>query len=124
MLYARQEFENYAQKFTASGDTRIAQQSTGRKSVSPNFVVDDAMVADFREQLKSDKIRIDDAAFAKDLDFIKAMIRYRIDEAVFGFAEAQRHFIAVDPQAQLGMSMFGEAQKLLTLNKATTKAAH
>ena len=28
--------------------------STGRKIVKPNFVVDDAMVADFREQLKAD----------------------------------------------------------------------
>ena len=51
LLYARQEFENYAQKFTAEGDTRIAQQPTGRKIVKPNFVVDDAMLADFREQL-------------------------------------------------------------------------
>ena len=31
--YARQAFENYAQKFTAEGDTRIAQQSTGRETV-------------------------------------------------------------------------------------------
>ena len=52
------------------------------------------------------------------------MIRYRVDEAVFGFAEAERHLIALDPQAQLGMSMFGEAQKLLTLNKTTSKVAH
>ena len=33
LLYARQEFENYAQKFTAEGDTRIAQQATGRRTV-------------------------------------------------------------------------------------------
>ena len=49
-LQARQAFDNYAQKFTADGDTRVAQQSTGRQVVKPNFVVDDAMVADFREQ--------------------------------------------------------------------------
>ncbi len=37
----------------ADGDTRIAPAtSTGRKTVKPNFVVDDAMVADFREQLE------------------------------------------------------------------------
>jgi carboxyl-terminal processing protease len=52
MLYARGSFANYAQKYAAEGDTRISQQSTGRKSVKPNFVVDDAMVADFREQLE------------------------------------------------------------------------
>ena len=53
MLYSRQEFETFAQKFTAEGDTRIAQQSTGRRTVSKTFVVDDAMVEEFREQLKA-----------------------------------------------------------------------
>ena len=47
MLYARQEFENFAQKFDAAGDKRVAQTSTGRVTVAPNFVVDDAMIADF-----------------------------------------------------------------------------
>ena len=41
------------------------------------------------------------------------MIRYRIDEALFGIAEARRHLIDVDPQAQLGLTLFGEAEKLL-----------
>ena len=36
------------------------QTSTGRRAVKPNFVVDDAMVADFREQLKTDKVKIDE----------------------------------------------------------------
>jgi carboxyl-terminal processing protease len=122
MLYSRQEFENYAQKFTAEGDTRIEQASTGRRTVTPNFVVDDAMLAEFREQLKANRIKIDEDAFKKDLEFIRAMIRFRIDEAVFGIAEARRHLITVDPQAQVAMTMFGEAQKLAGLAKTTTKA--
>ena len=123
-LYNRQTFENFAVKFTAGGDARVTQAATGRVNVAPNFIVDDAMVADFREHLKAERVKIDDDAFEKDLGFIKAMIRYRIDEAVFGLAEAYRHFIQVDPQAQLGMSMFGEAQKLLLLNKGTGKSAN
>jgi carboxyl-terminal processing protease len=123
-LFARQEFENYAQKFTAEGDTRIAGTSTGRKTVKATFVVDDAMIADFREQLKTDKIKIDDEAFKKDGDFIRAMIRFRIDEVVFGIAEARRHLIAVDPQAQAALGQFGEAQKLTELARASTKAGH
>src|SRR5438477_865627 len=39
LLYSRQVFESYAQKFTAEGDTRIAQRATGRTSVKPNFIV-------------------------------------------------------------------------------------
>ena len=118
------EFENYAQKFTADGDTRIAQPSTGRKTVKPNFVVDDAMVADFREQLKTDRVKIDEDAFKKDLDFIKAMIRFRIDERCSASPRRRRHLIEVDPQAQVALTMFGEAQKLADLSRASSKAAH
>jgi carboxyl-terminal processing protease len=124
MLYARSEFPNYAQKYAAEGDTRVSQQSTGRKTVKPNFVVDDAMVADFREQLKTDHVKIDEDAFAKDLDFIKAMLRFEIDNAVFGIADARRHLIGVDPQAQAALTMFGEAQKLTELSRAGKTKAH
>jgi carboxyl-terminal processing protease len=124
MLYSRQIFENYAVKYMAGGDTRVAQAATGRVNISPNFVVDDAMIADFREHLKAERLRMDEEAFKKDLDFIKAMIRFRIDEAVFGLAEAQKHLVQVDPQAQLGMSMFGEAQKLLLISRGTGKPAN
>jgi carboxyl-terminal processing protease len=118
-LYARGAFANYAQKYAAEGDNRIAQQSIGRKTVRSNFVVDDAMVGDFKEQLKSDRMKIDEEAFAKDIDFIKAMIRFEIDNAVFGIAEARRHLISVDPQAQAALQLFPEAQKLLELSKGS-----
>jgi carboxyl-terminal processing protease len=121
-LFLRQEFEDYAQKFTAEGDTRFTQQSTGRRNVSTNFTVDDAMVADFREHLKNRRIKIDEEAFQKDLAFIRTMIRYRIEEVVFGIAEAKRHLLAADPQAQLGLSLFGEAERLIAMSKGTSRA--
>ena len=126
-LYARQTFERFAQRYTAEGDTRIggAASASGRKTVKANFVVDDAMMSEFKEQLKTDRIKIDEDAFTKEIDFIRAMIRFRIDEAVFGIAEARRHLIMVDPQAQTGLQMFGEAQKLTELSKGSkTKANH
>jgi carboxyl-terminal processing protease len=123
LLYARGAFANYAQKYAGEGDTRVAQQSTGRKTVKANFVVDDLMVADFREQLKTDRVKIDEDGFAKDIDFIRAMIRFEIDNAVFGVADARRHLIGVDPQAQAALAMFGEAQKLVELGRGSkTKA--
>jgi len=123
-LYARNEFANYAQKYTAEGDTRVTQQATGRRVVKPNFVVDDAMVADFRELLKADKIRIDEDSFKKDIGFIQAMIRFEIDRALFGVAEARRHLVEADPQAQVALTMFGEAQKLSELSRGAGKPAH
>jgi hypothetical protein len=123
-LSARGSFAVYAAKFTAEGDTRVSQPATGRKTVKPNFVVDDAMVADFREQLKTDRVRIDEDAFKKDLEFIKAMLRFEIDRALFGVAEARRHLIEVDPQARVALTMFGEAQRLSDLSRSPAKAAH
>jgi carboxyl-terminal processing protease len=122
MLYARQVFASFAQNFSAQGDTRFSQQSNGRKVVARDFVVDDAMLADFREDLRRDKIKVDDDAFNKDLDFIRAMIRFEIDRVVFTLADARRHLNMVDPQAQTALGMFGEAQKLTLLNRAGTKA--
>jgi carboxyl-terminal processing protease len=122
-LYARGAFSNYAQKYAAEGDTRVTMQSTGRKLVKQNFVVDDLMVADFKEQLKSDHVRLDEAAFAKDLDFVKAMIRFEIDNALFGIADARRHLVQADPQAVAALASFGEATKLTEMSKGTrTKA--
>jgi carboxyl-terminal processing protease len=119
LLYARQEFANYAQKYSAEGDTRIAQQSGSRKFVKPDFVVDEPMLADFRQLLAAGKIKIDESEFTKDLAFIKAMVRLEIDTPLFGVAEARRHLIGVDPQAQAALGMFGEAQKLADLARAS-----
>jgi carboxyl-terminal processing protease len=123
-LYARGAFANYAQKFAAEGDTRVTQRSSGRQTVKREFRVDDAMVSDFKEQLKTDHLKVDEDGFKKDSDFIRAMIRFEIDNALFGIADARRHLIEVDPQAQGALTMFGEAQKLTELSKANRVKAH
>jgi carboxyl-terminal processing protease len=112
MLIGRGAFENYAVRFMVEGDDRITQQAVGRRTVQRGFEVDDAMIAEFRDQLNADRFRIDEAAFETDLVFIRAMLRYRIDEALFGIAEARRRLIAVDPQAQLALTLLPEAEKL------------
>jgi carboxyl-terminal processing protease len=123
-LNARNEFANYATRFDAEGDARIKQVPTGRKTVKPNFVVDEAMVTEFKDLLKQDRLKVDDDAFRRDQEFIKAMMRFEIDRALFGVADARRHLIEVDPQARVAITMFGEAQKLSDLSRTPSKAAH
>ena len=66
---------------------------------------------------------IDEAAFTKDKEFIRAMIRYDIDVALFSVAVARQRLIVDDPQAQFALSLFPEAEKLSELSKnRTTKA--
>ncbi|HEV3141720.1 MAG TPA: S41 family peptidase [Vicinamibacterales bacterium] len=124
MLFARQEFARFAQTFNAEGDTRMTGTSTGRRSVKPNFVVDDAILEGFKQQLVTDRIKIDEAGFNENIDFIKAMIRFEVDVALYSVGEAWRHLIMVDPQAQAALASFGEAQKLTELSKATRVKAH
>lgn len=124
ILWARQAFANYALKYTAEGDARVAQTATGRKTIKSNFTVDSAMLADFREYLKAERFKIDEAAFTKDSAFITAMVRYEIDRALFGVSEARRHLLDVDPQAQLALTLFGEAQKLIGLAKTGSTPAN
>jgi carboxyl-terminal processing protease len=123
-LYARGAFANYAQKFAAEGDTRVTLRSTGRQTVKRDFKVDDAMVTDFKEHLKTEHLKVDEDGFKKDFEFIRAMIRFEIDNALFGIADARRHLIEIDPQAQVALTMFGEAQKLTELTKANRVKAH
>jgi len=111
-LFGRQSFATYAQRFSAVGDTRIAATSHDRKFVAKDFDVDAALIADFRQYLQADKIKIDEAGFAQDLAFIKAMIRYEIDLNLWTVSDARRHLIATDPQAQLALGLFPEAEAL------------
>jgi carboxyl-terminal processing protease len=117
-LYARGAFANYAERYTAEGDTRMAAAAITRKQVARGFAVTDATVADFKSYLQGEKVKIDEESFDKDVDFIKAMIHYEIDVALFGISEAQKNLIAVDPQAQFALAQFGDAVKLTELARA------
>ena len=118
-LWARQMFGSFAQRFSAEGDTRISG-GKNRRFVTSDFVVDDAMLQEFREFVASTGMKIDEEAFQTDLRFIKAMIRYDIDLALFGVAEARRHLFASDPQAQYALGLFREAHQLTQLSRART----
>ncbi len=120
-LYARQLFDSFAERFSARGDTRLnLAEVKGRHTVGPDFAVDEAMLAEFREHVTAQKLRVDEDAFAKDLHFIKAMIRYEIDLDLFGVSTARRNLSTRDPQLQYALTQFGEAEKLTQLSRART----
>jgi carboxyl-terminal processing protease len=125
-LAARQAFATFAERYSAEGDTRMSAATAGKKRLTKGFTVTDAMVADFKQSLVDQKVRIDEDAWGKDAEFIKAMLHYGIDEALFSIAEAQKNLISHDPQAQFALSQFGEAVKLteLTKNRTSTRGGH
>lgn len=119
-LGGRQLFAAYAEQFSAAGDTRIGQSGPSRKIVKKDFAVDDAMLADFKSFVAKRNLKIDEEAWTKDIEFIRAMVRYEIDSAVFDIATAKQHLIAVDPQARFAISRFPDAERLLDLPKSRT----
>jgi len=119
-LYSRGFFQSYAEPFSAEGDTRIGHSGPSRRLVKKGFTVDDAMVADFKKFVESKNVKIEEDAWTKDVEFIRAMIRYAIDESVFDIATAKQHLITVDPQAKFAISKFPDAEGLLQLKKANT----
>jgi carboxyl-terminal processing protease len=120
LLFARQEFANFADQFRAEGDTRLSDANKNKKPIAKGFVVNDAMIADFRSTITARKVKIDEESFAKDDTFIRAMIHFEIDSALFGMEEARRNLIAKDPQAQFALGQFPEAEHLIEL--AATKS--
>jgi carboxyl-terminal processing protease len=121
-LHGRQLFADFAQRFSEQGDTRIVG-GKDRRLVARNFVVDDAMVADFKTFLTGEaRVVMDEEGWTKDQAFIRAMIRYEIDAALFSMEDARRHLVAVDPQAQYALSLFGEAEGLTRLTAASRQA--
>jgi len=120
LLFARQEFANFADQFRAEGDNRLSDANKNKKPISRGFVVDDKMIADFKSTIAARKVKVDEESFAKDDTFIRAMIHFEIDSALFGMEEARRNLIAKDPQAQFALAQFGEAEHLIEL--ASTKS--
>jgi carboxyl-terminal processing protease len=124
LLAARGDFAYFARRFSAIGDARIAVEGADRELVSPGFVVDERLLTAFREQVRSRGLTIDDEEFVADTDFIRAMIRYEVDLALFGEAEAWRNLFGRDPQAQFALPLFDEARRLLELPNGSVVVAN
>ena len=117
MLRDRGAFVSFAERFTADGDKRPASQSAATHRVARGWTVTDAMVDEFREFVASQRVRIDEAAFKNDVAFMKAMIRFEVDNDLFGIEEARRNLTRVDPQVQSALGYFDEAKALLIPKK-------
>ncbi len=116
-LYARQAFGTFAERYVAAGDTRIAPRPS-QKLVARGFTVDDATLKEFREFLVTLKVNVDEESFARDAEFIRAMLHYDIDMALFGLSEARRNLLSLDPQAQFALQLFPEAERLAEMRKS------
>ena len=122
MLRDRGAFLNFAERFSRQGDTRPAARAA-KHVVAPGWQVTDEMVAEFKAFVASQRVKIDEAAFTNDVQFIKAMIHFAVDEDLFSWEEARRNILKIDPQAQGGLKFLDDARQLLLAKKTTETAS-
>lgn len=111
-------FVEFAERFTREGDTRPGARSAATYQVAPGWELTDEIVDEFRDYLTDRGVTIDEAAFAADLEFIKARIHFEVDTDLFGVEEARRYISKVDPQLQAALLFFEEAGVLLDQARA------
>jgi carboxyl-terminal processing protease len=117
-VFARDLFDHYARRFSRRGDTRIAP-STQVRELTSGFDVTDEMMVEFKDFLKQSRVVFDEAAWQKDEEFFRAMIRKEIDTDLFGLAVAYKNLAVRDPQLKFAATLFPEAQQLLDLSKTS-----
>ena len=112
-IAARNLFDVYAQQFSRRGDTRLTRQGGKIRELDSSYEVTDQMLGEFKELVQKSPIVFDEAAWQKDLDFIKAMMHREIDMDLFGVAVAYANLAKTDPQLQYALGLFPEARQLL-----------
>jgi carboxyl-terminal processing protease len=95
-IFNRGLFASFAEQFYFEGDARPGARANGFKYVKRNFEVTPAMIDEFKAFVAGRNVKIDEEAWAKDAEFIRAMVRFEIDQAVFDIA---RQRLVADPQA-------------------------
>ena len=116
-IAARNLFDTYAQQFTRKGDTRVTRRGAQPRELTPDFEVNDEMLAEFKKLVQQSPIPFDEAAWTSDLEFIKAMIHREIDVDLFGVAAAYKNLARYDPQMKFALTLFPEAQQLLNMSR-------
>ena len=113
MLRDRGTFIQFNERFTKDGDARAGSRSSAKYKVAPDWTVTDAQLAEFKEFVAGQRVRMDATAFTADQAFLKAMIKFEVDTDLFGVEVARRNLAKVDPQLQAALGLFEDARKLL-----------
>ena len=85
----------------------------GKKpTITKDFVVDDAVLSDFRQYLQKENIPFTEAQIQENLDWIKRKIKREVFVSEFGLAEGYRVEIEGDIQVQRAIELVPQARAL------------
>jgi carboxyl-terminal processing protease len=127
-LIARAAFVGFSRGFEASGTSGVTQiAGTGSRSealskkvkpIGREFVVDDAVLADFKAFLQQANIAHTPEELAQHREEISRRIQEEVLRQSFGEGEARRRTLAWDPQVQKALALAPKAEVLLRDPKA------
>jgi len=96
-------------------------------TVARDLVVDDALLQEFKNFLKTEKVEYTDADFATNLDWVKSNIKAELFTTQFGQATGLEIRAQEDPQVIKALTFMPEAQALedhkLPTEQKTTQTA-
>jgi carboxyl-terminal processing protease len=83
-----------------------------KPTVGKNFIVDDAVLAEFRRYLESEHVRYSDEDIKDNLDWLKWRIRREVTTSVFGLNEGYKVELENDPQLDKALAAIPQAKAL------------
>ena len=81
-------------------------------TIPKDFVVDDAVLAQFKEFIAAKKIDVSDADIAANADWVKESIKSELFTSQYGQLEGQKVRAEWDPQIQKALGFMPQAQAL------------
>jgi carboxyl-terminal processing protease len=91
--------------------------------VAKDFVVDDAVMQQFKDFLKANQIEYTDSDIAAVSDWLKATIKSELFKSQFGLIEGSKVTAEWDPQIAKAITFLPEAQTLADRSKPAAKVA-
>ena len=92
-------------------------------TVSRDFVVDDAVLQQFKDFLKANQVDFTDADIAANLDWIKTNIKAELFTSQFGQLEGLKVRAQADPEVLKATTFLPEAMALEDRDKSPQKTA-
>jgi carboxyl-terminal processing protease len=92
----------------------VRRYNTNHETPEKEFAVNETILNDFRYHLNSSNLEYQEPDFLENLDFIKRQIKYEYVLSHFGQEEAQKVFLAGDPQVAKALEVLPQAKALFS----------
>jgi carboxyl-terminal processing protease len=114
-------FQHYI--FVQTGIGTFAKHYVATRTIPKDFVVDDAMLQQFKDFLKANQVDYTDAGVAGVADWIKANIKAELFTTQFGQLEGLKVRAQADPEVNKAMTFLPEAMALEDRDRSQQKTA-